>query len=262
MSMSSPDHKRKVPSPAAPTVASHAPRRGRVRSDVPDGIPPAVRQTLRSSGEPLDSQTRIQMQQRFGHDFTQVRIHTEARAAESADSVIAESKMRALNKEATEPAVRTGPNVAEARNRRVEILLSPAPAASGSPSTESDVPPASTPPARKPFDLTYHPPIRPETPSEHYAAMDKAISEADKHKPKTSSRSILDTLNSKMDEALNPLIKNLPDWMQGLIRDGAHAAVERGVMLPLDQVLDQNNVSGNTRNAIVNAAHAVLQTKF
>lgn len=49
--------------------------------------PSIVREVLRSPGQPLDAETRAFMEPRFGHDFSQVRIHTDARAAESAAAV-------------------------------------------------------------------------------------------------------------------------------------------------------------------------------
>jgi Domain of unknown function (DUF4157) len=50
-------------------------------------IPPIVHQVLRAPGHSLDSGTRAFVEPRFGHDFSQVRIHTDAQAAESAASV-------------------------------------------------------------------------------------------------------------------------------------------------------------------------------
>jgi hypothetical protein len=49
--------------------------------------PPIVHDVLRSPGQPLDAATRAFMEPRFGHDFSRVRIHTDARAAESATAV-------------------------------------------------------------------------------------------------------------------------------------------------------------------------------
>lgn len=49
--------------------------------------PPAVDATLRSPGQPLDAATRAFMEPRFGHDFSHVRVHADAPAAESARSV-------------------------------------------------------------------------------------------------------------------------------------------------------------------------------
>jgi hypothetical protein len=50
-------------------------------------IPPIVYDVLRSPGEPLDMVTRSFMEPRFGHDFSRVRVHTDAKAAESAHEV-------------------------------------------------------------------------------------------------------------------------------------------------------------------------------
>ena len=49
--------------------------------------PPIVHDVLRSPGQPLNPNTRGFMESRFGHDFSQVRVHTDARAAESARAV-------------------------------------------------------------------------------------------------------------------------------------------------------------------------------
>jgi len=53
--------------------------------------PPIVREVVRSSGHPLDPRMREQMESRFGHDFSQVRLHTGDKAARSADAVDAEA---------------------------------------------------------------------------------------------------------------------------------------------------------------------------
>jgi hypothetical protein len=49
--------------------------------------PPSVDAVLRSSGQPLDPATRSFMEPRFGHDFSQVRVHTGTAAEESARDV-------------------------------------------------------------------------------------------------------------------------------------------------------------------------------
>src|SRR5207248_7886018 len=49
--------------------------------------PPIVHDVLRSPGRPLDRSTRDFFEPRFGRDFSDVRIHTDARAAESARAV-------------------------------------------------------------------------------------------------------------------------------------------------------------------------------
>ena len=51
------------------------------------GAPPIVHDVLRSPGRSLDAATRSFMEPRFGHDFSGVQVHTDARAAESARAV-------------------------------------------------------------------------------------------------------------------------------------------------------------------------------
>lgn len=46
-----------------------------------------VQETVRRPGEPMDPATRTFMEPRFGHDFSQIRIHTDAQAAQSAKAV-------------------------------------------------------------------------------------------------------------------------------------------------------------------------------
>lgn len=50
-------------------------------------VPPIVHQVLRSQGQPLDAATRAFMEPRLGHNFSQVRVHTDTQAAESAEAV-------------------------------------------------------------------------------------------------------------------------------------------------------------------------------
>jgi hypothetical protein len=47
-------------------------------------VPPIVYQVLRSRGQPLGARTRAFFEPRFGHDFSQVRVHTDERDVESA----------------------------------------------------------------------------------------------------------------------------------------------------------------------------------
>jgi outer membrane protein OmpA-like peptidoglycan-associated protein len=50
-------------------------------------VPPIVHEVLRSSGQRLAPETRAFMEPRFGRDFSQVRVHADARAAASARAV-------------------------------------------------------------------------------------------------------------------------------------------------------------------------------
>ena len=53
----------------------------------PGAAPPIVHDVLSSRGEPLDTDTLAFMEPRFGHDFSRVRVHSDARAAQSARAV-------------------------------------------------------------------------------------------------------------------------------------------------------------------------------
>ncbi len=53
----------------------------------PAQAPEIVHEVLSSPGQPLDHDTRTAMEHRFGHDFGRVRIHTDAKAVESARAV-------------------------------------------------------------------------------------------------------------------------------------------------------------------------------
>ncbi|MBD0325584.1 MAG: DUF4157 domain-containing protein [Pyrinomonadaceae bacterium] len=49
--------------------------------------PPVVHEALSSVGQPLAPHTRESMEQRFGHDFSRVRVHTDAKADRAARSI-------------------------------------------------------------------------------------------------------------------------------------------------------------------------------
>jgi hypothetical protein len=61
--------------------------RSATSSAEPMSVPPIVHEVLRSSGQPLDASTRAFMEPRFGYDFSRVRVHADAKAAESAKAV-------------------------------------------------------------------------------------------------------------------------------------------------------------------------------
>lgn len=49
--------------------------------------PEIVQEVLETPGQALDERTRRQMEARFGHDFSRVRVHADTAAAESAEAV-------------------------------------------------------------------------------------------------------------------------------------------------------------------------------
>lgn len=50
-------------------------------------VPPIVHEVLRSPGQSLDPATRAFMEPRFGHDFSRVRVHSDADAEQSAGAL-------------------------------------------------------------------------------------------------------------------------------------------------------------------------------
>jgi hypothetical protein len=62
-------------------------QRSAVRPSAMEEAPPIVHEVLRSPGQPLDPAAREALEPRFGRDFSQVRVHSDGRAAESARAV-------------------------------------------------------------------------------------------------------------------------------------------------------------------------------
>jgi hypothetical protein len=62
-------------------------QRAAISSPPVGDVPPIVHEVLRSPGQPLDAGNRAFMEPRFGRDFSGVRVHTDPRAAESAQAV-------------------------------------------------------------------------------------------------------------------------------------------------------------------------------
>lgn len=65
----------------------HMPQRRAANQSEATEVPPIVDETLRSSGQPIDAPTRAFMELLFGREFSDVRAHTDAKAAESARAV-------------------------------------------------------------------------------------------------------------------------------------------------------------------------------
>jgi uncharacterized protein DUF4157 len=62
-------------------------KRSAANANAPSAVPRCVHETLRSPGQPLDASTRAFMESRFGQDFSHVRVHADAHAADSARAV-------------------------------------------------------------------------------------------------------------------------------------------------------------------------------
>ena len=77
--------------PCAECAPAHRMRRYRTGHSQAHGEAAVARsvvdEVLRSTGRPLDGKMRELMESRFGHDFSHVRIHTDAKAAKSAQTI-------------------------------------------------------------------------------------------------------------------------------------------------------------------------------
>ena len=62
-------------------------QRRAVQNHGPKMAPPIVHEVLRMPGRPLDPDTRAFMESRFARDFSQVRVHADNKAAQSAQTV-------------------------------------------------------------------------------------------------------------------------------------------------------------------------------
>ena len=71
--------------PGAPAAVQTQP--GAAAAGAPSAAPAGVAGVLRAAGQPLDAATRAFMEPRFGHDFSQVRVHTDPLAAQSAAAI-------------------------------------------------------------------------------------------------------------------------------------------------------------------------------
>jgi hypothetical protein len=68
-------------------TAPPAVRSGSAVSSNTAGLPASVDQTISRGGEPLEPTLKQEMEQRFGHDFSQVRVHSDTAAKRSTDDV-------------------------------------------------------------------------------------------------------------------------------------------------------------------------------
>jgi hypothetical protein len=78
---------RAQPLPAATAILQRYPNSSEPAAG--ELAPQSVLETIRQPGRALDAHTRADMETRFAHDFSRVRVHTDARAGESARAVSA-----------------------------------------------------------------------------------------------------------------------------------------------------------------------------
>ncbi|HEY2295188.1 MAG TPA: DUF4157 domain-containing protein [Thermoanaerobaculia bacterium] len=81
----------KTSSPALPSPSQWRHHELDLRSPQRQRAASLVADTVRGSGEPLGADARTEMESRFGHDFSRIRVHTGELAARSADAVAAQA---------------------------------------------------------------------------------------------------------------------------------------------------------------------------
>jgi hypothetical protein len=81
------DHSQGVAEWHSPPATSTRLQRAGTGASPVNEVPAIVHEVLRSPGQPLDPAARTVLEPRFGHDFSDVRVHADARAAESARAV-------------------------------------------------------------------------------------------------------------------------------------------------------------------------------
>lgn len=102
--------------PAHATIAASPPRIQRLAAPASgqvDSEPASVHRALASPGMPLEPRLRLDMEQRFAHDFSKVRVHTGAAAEQSARDVNAHAYT--VGEHIVFGAGRFAPEVAEGR---------------------------------------------------------------------------------------------------------------------------------------------------
>jgi outer membrane protein OmpA-like peptidoglycan-associated protein len=139
-----------------------------------------------------------------------------------------------------------------ALNRRVTIVIMPTARAETKLSEKRE----------KPIELFPRVPIIPEeeSPSERLNRILKDYKEPPP-RPKTS---LSDEFWKVVDQAVDDVTRKVgvPKKYRGLIRDGAHAAIEKGLESALDKALGEAKLDTNQKDAIKKAVEAATKTKL
>jgi len=133
-----------------------------------------------------------------------------------------------------------------ALNRRVTIFIVFTPAAKPTPEEP-----------KKPIELFPPKEIKPETPEER---LTRIIKEPPPTPP--PKKSLSEMVWKKIDDGLDDILRKakvLPKY-RGLVRDGAHTLIEKGLEKALDASLDQTGLSDKEKEAIKAAIKALPET--
>jgi outer membrane protein OmpA-like peptidoglycan-associated protein len=147
------------------------------------------------------------------------------------------------------------------QNRRVTIVITSL--ARPKPADEIDKPEKAKPIKLFP-EIDVWP--KPETPAELGARMMREAAEAEKARAaqKAAGRqSVSDAVWKRVDSFIDDATKKLkvPEKLRPLIKDGAHALIEKGVTATLDAALDQTPMTAEEKEAFKKALEAAAKTK-
>jgi outer membrane protein OmpA-like peptidoglycan-associated protein len=220
-----------------------------------------------------------QLLRHYRDSFISITGHTDAIGEEKSNQELGQKRADAVLAELTKNGVpadilragslgETAPAVAgktaEPRNRRVEIFFRARNfnrALLGGELQLGAQSPASLPgffkelkpPPTKKIDLSL------PTPSAFPGPFDPSLGISPPERKKTSVSKLVD---DKVDAAINPLIKRLPNWIQERIRSGAHSLIEKGVSSLLDEALKNSPLDATGKEAVRKAVEAIGTIEF
>jgi outer membrane protein OmpA-like peptidoglycan-associated protein len=129
-----------------------------------------------------------------------------------------------------------------ALNRRVTIFILSTPAAEK---------------PQKPIDLSLPKLPKPETPEER---LERILKEPPPTPP--PKKALSEMVREKFDEGIEDILRKakVPPELRGLVKDGAHALIEKGTEKALDAALGQTGLNDNEKEAVKAAIKALPQT--
>jgi hypothetical protein len=162
------------------------------------------------------------------------------------------------------PAVETGEDVKEPANRRVEITVrieAPLPSAATTPAPPAPGTQPEAPP-KKPIDWNLPPGYKvPE--EDWWKRTEREVQkgrEYDRLHPRRT-RSLTDVIADGVVQALEPLIRKLPERFRQKARDAIRKGVESGTEKGCEAAVDASGLTGEDAEAAKAACKAVLKAK-
>lgn len=224
----------------------------------------------------------IQLRQTYPNGTVSITGHTDATGSEAHNFTLGEERAAAASEalvaagvpadtittsSAGESELRTPVQHATPQNRRVEIRFAPETGFQFAPLLPSLElrPPGTSSGTQTPFsservfDFRLPPSYLSETPTERMQRILAPVPEISR--PRTA---VSQFAHERLEGNLNSLMRdlNIPPWAQRLIRQGAHAALNKAAEELLDVALDQTQIRGEQREAIQATVRAAFQWQF